>query len=147
MPLFCSSSARLTWMKNLIFLFISFWYWFSLIANFLLSKEWIKSNNCTAFLALFDCKLPTIWSIRSLLFFLVTDHLSSASWILFSPKWRCPLSIRGLILSNVKVLLTIITLGLILSCFFAIISLILFLTKVNFSKLTCIKIYQIFLHL
>ena len=105
-PFFWSSSPMLTCIKNLIF----FWEFFSiswnLFANFSLSSVWIKLNNENASLALLDWSLPIKWSWIFLFDFRISDHLSLASWTLFSAKSKWPILISYLILSKFWFLVT-----------------------------------------
>jgi len=93
------------------------------IPDYITKREDInKLNNIQKFILLVKGKILSLIinrtsgnffsSLINLFFFLVSDHLIIASWILFSPKWICPFSIKGSIISILNVFVTAIILGL-----------------------------------
>ncbi len=71
----------------------------------------MKSNILTANFTLLVCNLPIMCNFNSGFFSFISNHLSKASWTLFSPKFKCPCSIKGKILSILNVLDTAMIFG------------------------------------
>ena len=77
-PFFCISLPIFTWIKYLIFFSDLFSRLDKILANFSLSRVWIKSNKSNASFALLDCNLPMRCNFTFELFYVLIRRFSNS---------------------------------------------------------------------